>query len=74
VPLYSLPYAFPSNISQPGTQFFDLARIFTIRIHMSSNGISPSSRDLGKGVGVRASYDGNHASNLGALVNIDSFR
>ena len=28
-------------------------------------------RDLGKGVGFRASYDGNHGSKLGTIINLN---
>ena len=28
-------------------------------------------QDLGKGIGLRLSYDGNHSSTLGVIENID---
>ena len=70
-PLYSMPYSFPSNIAQPGTQFFDLAGNLHYKDPYVQQWNLTLERDLGKGVGVRASYDGNHASNLGTTVNLD---
>lgn len=70
-PVYSLPYSFPSNISQPGTQYFDLASNLHYKDPYVQQWNLTLERDLGKGVGVRASYDGNHSSNLAAIANID---
>jgi hypothetical protein len=70
-PLYNLPYSFPSNISQPGTQFFDLASNLRYKDPYVQQWNITLERDLGKGVGLRASYDGNHSSNLATIVNID---
>ncbi len=70
-PTYKLPYSFPSNISQPGTQFFDLASDLHYKDPYVQQWNLTLERDLGKGVGIRASYDGNHGSNLGVLADID---
>ncbi len=71
VPTYRAPYSFPSNIAQPGTYFFDLAS----NVHYKDPKIDEwdltFERDLGKGVGFRASYDGNHGKNLGTLINLN---
>ncbi len=71
VPIFQAPYSFPSNISQPGTQYFDLAS----KIHYPDPTVQQWNvtleRDLGKGIGLRASYDGNHSSNLGTVVNLN---
>lgn len=71
VPMYTAPYSFPSNIAQPGTYFFDLAS----NVHYKDPKIDEwdltFERDLGKGVGFRASYDGNHGKNLGTLINLN---
>lgn len=68
---FTAPYSFPSNLAQPGTQQFDLA----INPHYKDPKVDEWNltleRDLGKGVGLRFSYDGNHAFNLGTLVNLD---
>ena len=70
-PAYKAPYSFPSDIAQPGTYFFDLAS----NVHYKDPKIDEWNltleRDLGKGVGVRASYDGNHGSKLGTLINLN---
>jgi hypothetical protein len=70
-PLFTAPYSFPSNLSQPGTQQFDLA----VNTHYKDPKVDEWNltleRDLGKGVGLRLSYDGNHAYNLGTLLNGD---
>lgn len=71
VPIYSMPYSFPSNIAQPGTQFFDLASDLHYKDPYVQEWNLTLERDLGKGVGLRASYDGNHSTNLAAVVNID---
>jgi Carboxypeptidase regulatory-like domain len=71
VPQYSLPYSFPSNISQPGTQYFDLASNLHYKDPYVQEWNLTIERDLGKGVGLRASYDGNHASNLSTQANIN---
>ncbi len=70
-PVYSLPYSFPSNISQPGTQYFDLASNLHYKDPYVQQWNLTLERDLGYGVGVRASYDGSHGTNLGTQVNID---
>jgi len=71
-PVFQLPYSFPANIAaQVGTQFFDLG----VQIHDKDPIVEQwdltLERELGSGVGVRASYDGNHSYNIPAFVNID---
>jgi hypothetical protein len=70
-PIYQAPYSFPSNIAQPGTYFFDLAS----NVHYKDPKIDEWNltfeRDLGEGFGLRASYDGNHGSKLGTLINLN---
>ena len=73
-PAYSLPYSFPSNISQPGTQFFNLASNLHYKDPYVQQWNLTLERDLGKGIGIRASYDGNHGSNLGVVSNIDQLQ
>ena len=71
MPTYSMPYSYPSNIAQPGTQYFDLASDLHYKDPYVQEWNLTLERDLGKGVGFRASYDGNHATNLGEQENID---
>jgi hypothetical protein len=70
-PIYKAPYSFPSNIAQPGTYFFDLAS----NVHYKDPKIDEwdltFEHDLGKGIDFRASYDGNHSSSLGTLINLN---
>jgi hypothetical protein len=69
VPVFTAPYSFPSNIAQPGTLYFNSA----IALHFQDPKVDEWNltleRDLGKGVGFRASYDGNHASALSTFDN-----
>jgi hypothetical protein len=68
-PAFSLPYSFPSNIAQPGTQFFDLAAEIKYKDPIVEEWNLTVERELGKGVGLRVSYDGNHAYNLPTVTN-----
>jgi hypothetical protein len=71
VPIYSLPYSYPSNIAQPGTQDFDLA----VNLHYKDPYVQEwditIERELAAGIGIRASYDGNHGTHLGVTENLD---
>jgi hypothetical protein len=71
VPQFTMPYAWPSDIAQPGTQFFDLAANIHLKDPIVEEWNLTLEHDIGKGVGIRASYDGNHAYNLPTLVNAD---
>jgi len=70
-PIYQAPYSFPSNIAQPGTYFFDLASNVHYKDPIIDEWNVTFERDLGQGFGLRASYDGNHGSNLGTLENLN---
>lgn len=70
-PMFSLPYSFPSDVAQPGTQFFDLASEIHYKDPIVEEWNLTLERDLGKGVGIRVSYDGNHAYNLPTTINAD---
>jgi hypothetical protein len=69
LPVFSLPYSYPSNIVQPGTQFFDVAAEIKYKDPIVEEWNVTLERDLGHGIGLRASYDGNHGYNLPANTN-----
>ena len=71
LPIYKAPYSFPSNIALPGTYFFDLASNVHYKDPRVDEWNLTLEHDLGKGYGLRASYDGNHGSNLGTLINLN---
>ena len=68
-PQFQLPYSFPSNIAQPGSYYFDLASDIKFRDPIVEEWNLTLERDLGKGIGVRGSYDGNHSYNVPTLYN-----
>ena len=70
-PAFKLPYSFPSNIAQPGTYFFDLANEIKYKDPIVEEWNLTIERDLGKGIGIRASYNGNHGYNVPSVVNYD---
>jgi hypothetical protein len=68
-PVFKIPYSFPSNLATPGTQFFDLASEIKYKDPIVEEWNLTVERDLGKGVGIRASYNGNHSYNVPTIVN-----
>src|SRR5579862_4752066 len=71
VPQFQMPYAWPSNIAQPGTYSFYQATDLHYKDPYVQEWDLTLERDLGAGVGLRVSYDGNHASNLGMHTNLN---
>ena len=69
VPQFKAPYSFPANIAQPGSQFFDLAAEVHFKDPIVEEWDLTLEQDLGKGVGLRVSYDGNHAYNVPTATN-----
>ena len=68
-PQFQLPYSYPSNIAVPGSYYFDLASVINFKDPIVEEWNLTVERDLGKGVGMRASYDGNHSYNVPTLIN-----
>jgi hypothetical protein len=68
-PVYSFPYPFPSDLAQPGSQAFYQAFAATYKDPYVQEWDLTLEQDIGKGIGVRLSYDGNHGSNLGVITN-----
>jgi hypothetical protein len=71
VPQYQLPYSWPSNIAQPGTLSFYQATDLHYKDPYVQEWNLTVERDLGAGIGLRVSYDGNHGSNLGMHENLN---
>jgi hypothetical protein len=71
LPTLKAPYSFPSNIAQPGTQWYDLATDIHYKDPKVQEWDLTLERDLGKGFGVRAGYDGSHGSHLPTDINLD---
>ncbi len=71
LPTFKAPYSFPSNIALPGTQWFDLATDVHYKDPYVQEWDVTIERDLGKGFGVRAGYDGSHGSNLPTDINLN---
>ena len=69
IPAFTAPYSFPANIAQPGTQFFDVATEIKFKDPIVEEWDLTLEQDLGKGVGLRVSYDGNHGYNIPVQIN-----
>jgi hypothetical protein len=70
-PTYQLPYAWPSNIAQPGSQAYYQVTDLHLKDPYVQEWNLTIERDLGAGFGLRVSYDGNHSTNLGTGQNLD---
>jgi hypothetical protein len=70
-PSLSMPYPFPSNLAQPGVQQF----VSTMPVDYPDPKVDQWNvtleRDLGKNIGLRLSYDGNHGSDIGYTDNLN---
>jgi hypothetical protein len=70
-PMFTFPYPFPSNIAQPGSQSFDLGFPLHFQDPTVHEWDLTLEQDLGRGIGIRLSYDGSHSSNLGNVYNLN---
>jgi Carboxypeptidase regulatory-like domain len=68
-PQLVMPYSYPTNIAQPGSEYFVLASAIHYKDPIVEEWNLTLEQDLGKGVALRVSYDGNHAYNLPTIVN-----
>lgn len=71
LPTLKAPYSFPSDIAQPGTQWFDLATDIHYKDPAVQEWDLTLERDLGQGFEVRLAYDGNHGSSLPTDINLN---
>jgi hypothetical protein len=71
VPTFQLPYSWPSDIAQPGSQAYFQATAIHYKDPFVQEWNLTLERDLGAGFGLRLTYDGNHSSDLGTGMNID---
>jgi hypothetical protein len=71
MPTFQLPYSWPSNIAVPDSQsFFQVTNLHYKDPYVQEWDLTLE-RDLGKSLGVRVSYDGNHATSLGTGQNMN---
>jgi hypothetical protein len=73
-PTYQLPYSWPSNIAQPGSQAYYQVTDLHYKDPFVQEWNLTIEQDLGAGFGLRVSYDGNHSRNLGTGMDIDQPR
>jgi len=70
-PTLSFPYAFPSNLSQPGVATFEYTSAIRYKDPYVQQWNFTLERDLGWRVALRASYDGSHGTDLGYSINLN---
>jgi hypothetical protein len=70
-PNLSMPYPFPSNLEQPGSQSFQASGEVNYKDPYVQQWNFTLERDLGFNTGLRLSYDGNHGSSLGYNENLN---
>jgi hypothetical protein len=63
--LYTVPYPFPANLAQPGTQSFQYLDALHYKDPYVQQWNFTIERDLGFQTGVRLSYDGSRGTDLG---------
>jgi hypothetical protein len=70
-PSLTFPYPFPDNLAEPGTQNFQQQQAFHFQDQKVSQWNMTVERDLGKGMGLRVTYNGSHGFSLGRQGNLD---
>ena len=70
-PTYSFPYAVPSNLAVPGSQQFNYASDVNYKDPYVQQWNLTVERDLGFQTGLRLSYNGSHAAQLGLQENVN---
>jgi hypothetical protein len=70
-PTLQFPYPFPSNLAQPGTQFFQQAGAVHYKDPTVDQWNLTIERDLGFATALRLSYNGSHGKDLGRQGNAD---
>ncbi len=69
-PTYTFPYAYPTNLAQPGSQsFYQAFDAKNYKDPYVQEWDLTIEQALSNGISLRASYDGNHGSNLGVITN-----
>ena len=70
-PAFAFPYAFPSNLSQPGVATFEYSSALHYKDPYVQQWNLTVERDLGWQTALRASYDGSHGSDIGYSINVN---
>jgi hypothetical protein len=65
----TFPYAFPSNLSQPGVATFEYASTLHYKDPYVTQWNLTIERSLGFGTALRVTYDGSHGADLGYSIN-----
>lgn len=69
-PTLTMPYPFPSNLAQPGSQSFQGSGVVNYKDPYVLQWNFTIERDLGYNVGLRVSYDANHGGDIGYTENL----
>jgi len=69
-PALTFPHPFPSDLAQPGSQFFQQASDLHYKEGAVLQWNFTAERELGYNTAVRVSYTGSHGSDLGVQVNL----
>jgi hypothetical protein len=70
-PTLTFPYPFPSNLAQPGSQYFQQAQALHYKDPYVQEWNFTIERDLGLNTALQISYTGSHGSDLGVQENLN---